>query len=209
MVGIYKIVNPKGKVYIGQSANIEHRMGQYARVSCKSQTKLYHSIKKYGWDNHVFEILCECDFSELNPLEEYYGSLYNCIEEGLNLKECGGARGKMSEETKRKMSKPRNLTSEQRAILVDRLRKLHTGKKKSEACKEKVRQSKLGVPRPFWMRSHISKINSKPFGISNNWLFMEFESVTKACEFLKCSRKEISKAFKGTAIYKGYNLMYL
>jgi group I intron endonuclease len=54
MVGIYKITNPKGKVYIGQSTNIEERMKHYINKNGKRQPKIFYSIKKYGWENHIF-----------------------------------------------------------------------------------------------------------------------------------------------------------
>lgn len=48
MIGIYKITSPSGKIYIGQSVNIERRFLDYKKSLKKSQIKLYNSIKKYG-----------------------------------------------------------------------------------------------------------------------------------------------------------------
>lgn len=79
MIGIYKITSPSGKVYIGQSVNIEKRFIRYKNLHCKSQPKIYSSIKKYGWNKHNFEILLECEVYELNGKERYYQDLYNCI----------------------------------------------------------------------------------------------------------------------------------
>ena len=69
MVGIYKITNPKGKVYIGYSKDIENRFKYYKRLNCKGQRKLYNSLKKYGPDNHIFEIVEECNLVDLNLKE--------------------------------------------------------------------------------------------------------------------------------------------
>ena len=69
--GIYKITSPSGKIYIGQSKDIRRRMQYYNRLNCKNQTKLYNSLLKYGWENHLFEILIECSELELNYLEKY------------------------------------------------------------------------------------------------------------------------------------------
>ncbi len=46
-IGIYKIVTPSGKVYIGQSIKILERIKSYKRVdiTCKRQPKLYRSLK--------------------------------------------------------------------------------------------------------------------------------------------------------------------
>lgn len=98
---IYKIKSPRGRIYIGMTTNLELRMNYYRRLKCKSQTKIYNSLKKYGWENHSFEVILKTD----NPVEaeikliEYYNSFNN----GLNLTS-GGDHPNMSEETKKKMS---------------------------------------------------------------------------------------------------------
>jgi group I intron endonuclease len=75
MIGIYKITSPSGKVYIGQSINIEDRWKKYERFLTNKMSigpKLYNSLKKYGWKQHIFEILEECLIEELNKLETFY-----------------------------------------------------------------------------------------------------------------------------------------
>jgi group I intron endonuclease len=85
MIGIYKITNPKNKIYIGQSNNIEKRFKQYEKVkNIKTQKKLYFSLIKYGFENHNFEIICECDLNELTIKERYYQELFNSVYNGLN-----------------------------------------------------------------------------------------------------------------------------
>ena len=82
--GIYKITSPSNKVYIGQSVNIEKRWSKYKRLECKNQTKLYNSFNYYSLENHIFEIVEECDQKELNNRERYYQEFYNCMKNGLN-----------------------------------------------------------------------------------------------------------------------------
>jgi len=72
MIGIYKITNPIGESYIGQSVDIENRWKQYRKYFAESQPKLKMSFFKYGIDNHRFEILKECLVQEINALEMYY-----------------------------------------------------------------------------------------------------------------------------------------
>lgn len=99
MVGIYKITNPKGKVYIGKSKNIEKRFKFYKNIeNCKQQRKLYYSLLKYGYNNHKFEIIEECPTEHLNEKEIYWIKRMNCIYVGLNLTE-GGDGGKLSKES--------------------------------------------------------------------------------------------------------------
>jgi group I intron endonuclease len=105
MIGIYKILSPSGKVYIGQSVNINKRWRTYLNGHIKNQRKLKNSFDKYGVDNHIFEVLCECSNDNLNELEVYYSELYNSTSSnGLNIRQCGGAKSKLSEETKRLIS---------------------------------------------------------------------------------------------------------
>lgn len=83
--GIYKITSPSGKIYIGQSINIEKRFKQYKTKHLGKQIRLSHSILKYGIENHVFEIFEECEVNLLNERERYWQEYYNVIgKNGLN-----------------------------------------------------------------------------------------------------------------------------
>lgn len=107
MTGIYKITNPKGKIYIGQSIDIYSRIKYYKNLNCKKQRKLYNSLLKYGWDNHKFEIVSLCYEEQLNEFERDFQEAYNVIgENGLNLRltETFDRNGKLSEELKNKIS---------------------------------------------------------------------------------------------------------
>jgi group I intron endonuclease len=84
VIGIYKITSPSGKVYIGQSTNIEKRWVFYYTLNCKGQTKLYNSLKKYTPEHHIFDIIEECDLDVLLDRETYYKCQYNSLIEGLN-----------------------------------------------------------------------------------------------------------------------------
>ena len=103
MIGIYKITNPKGKIYIGQTWDLTNRENTYSRYNCKGQRKLYNSFKKYGWEQHIFEILKVCSDdtiqTELDDLEIYYLQEAKKLGEVLNIREAG-SRGKLSEESK-------------------------------------------------------------------------------------------------------------
>ncbi len=80
--GIYKITNPQGEIYIGQSKNIEKRWKQYKRGENLEQPKLTQSFLKFGWINHIFEIIEECE--NIIEQENYWINHFNSIENGLN-----------------------------------------------------------------------------------------------------------------------------
>ncbi len=85
MVGIYKITSPSGKVYIGQSLDIENRWKGYNDSRCKGQTRIYNSIQKYGIENHTFETIEECLLEDLNRRERYWQDHYDVLGgNGLN-----------------------------------------------------------------------------------------------------------------------------
>lgn len=111
MTGIYKITSPSGKIYIGQSWDIDKRFKKYNNLYCKSQKKLYNSFIKYGVEKHTFEIieviLTPIKQKELDEKEISYISFYKSKGyEMLNLTIGGkGTRGCIfTKETKEKMS---------------------------------------------------------------------------------------------------------
>jgi len=60
IIGIYKIINPKGKIYIGQSTNIKNRKRVYRFFKSYVNSIgpiIYNSLKKYGFENHNFEVV--------------------------------------------------------------------------------------------------------------------------------------------------------
>lgn len=136
--GIYKITSPSGRIYIGQSIDIYKAWNKrYKSGHCKNQSKLFNSIKKYGWDSHEKEIIHQIEYNEaeLNRLEKYYEELYDSTnpKTGLNLRKGGGSAGRMSEETRKKMSESHKGE-----------KNYWFGKKLSEATREKMRYANSG-----------------------------------------------------------------
>lgn len=85
MAHIYKIISPKGKIYVGSSVDINARFKKYKRGHCEGQKRLYASFLKYGIDAHKFEIITECVESEMYKVEAVYGHMYDVLgKNGLN-----------------------------------------------------------------------------------------------------------------------------
>jgi group I intron endonuclease len=105
MIGVYKITSPTNKIYIGQSINIEQRWKRYNKLYCKSQTKLYYSLKKYGPENHIFEIIEECKESNLLERETYWKNHYKVLEIPSLCCRIDGKGGKNSKTTNELISK--------------------------------------------------------------------------------------------------------
>jgi group I intron endonuclease len=116
MQGIYSWTNKiNKKVYIGQSTNLDSRKRDHVYAFKKGSSKNKHlrsSVKKYGINNFVYEIIIEGPFNKevLTELEQFYMNkyeaegkiLYNKIPASLPTT---GMKGhKHSEEAKRKIS---------------------------------------------------------------------------------------------------------
>ena len=82
MIGIYKITNKlDGKIYIGQSTNIERRLNEHKR---KRFVTIDDYINVLGVDNFDFEIIETCSLEELDKKEQEYIAKYNSTKEGYN-----------------------------------------------------------------------------------------------------------------------------
>jgi group I intron endonuclease len=110
---IYGLQSPKGKWYIGQTTQepysyIQHNYGdEYGnkRFASRRRPKLERAINKYGFQNFKVVILCSKDTKEeLDNAEIFYIKEFSCLgHSGYNCKE-GGSSGKLSKETKKKIS---------------------------------------------------------------------------------------------------------
>lgn len=111
---VYAHINKtSGKIYIGQTNNIKRRWRDngieyytYGK-SDKDQSPFWKAIQSYGWDNFNHIILKEnLTLEEANYWEEYYMNFYHSkyYENGYNVRDAG-SNGKLSEQTKEKLSK--------------------------------------------------------------------------------------------------------
>lgn len=74
---IYKITSPSGKVYIGRTDDPDGRKASHKYLSSKGENRpLYHSIRKYGWENMIFEVI-----DQANTLEDIITMEYKYIIE--------------------------------------------------------------------------------------------------------------------------------
>lgn len=112
---VYKHTFPNGKVYIGITSQkyITHRW--QSGKGYKNQEMMYNAILKYGWDNIKHEILFEnLTQEEAFEKEKYLIKAYRSDERkyGYNIRHGGDANKnyKLSEETRKKMSKARTGT---------------------------------------------------------------------------------------------------
>jgi group I intron endonuclease len=184
-IGIYKITSPTNKVYIGQSTDIERRWKKYRDWINHNQPKIFRSIKKYGIENHIFEIIEKCNVDELDKRELYWKQHYLDILGWNNVLFCqlkDGKGGFRSEETKRKMSesnKGRIFSEESKLKMkISRNKRViskETGQKISQSNKEKNKgkQPRLGICHSAESRNQMSqtRIEKSSSKGSNNGMY--------------------------------------
>jgi len=161
---IYKITSPNSRVYIGQTVNFWRRYRSYKsnHITLKNQVKLYNSFQKHGFENHVFEIVIECDKIELNENEIYYINLFkSSSKNGLNCRGGGKSIHTQSKETilKRSKSLKGKVCSKEKKQKISEANKgenngmfgktpWNKGKKHSKETIEKLRKSFFKNPPP-------------------------------------------------------------
>jgi len=167
---IYKITNPKGRVYIGQSINFKSRIKSYKGLKCEGQPRLYSSLNKYGFKNHIIEVIEYCNESELNNRERYWQDFYNVLSKtGLNcrLTRSSDRSGKLSESTIQKI-RDKDITY----MIGNNFR---TGIKHTEDIKKQIRNTLIENSKK---ENYINPMAGK-FGVLNPFFGMKHSKETK------------------------------
>lgn len=199
--GIYKITSPSNKIYIGQAVDIDRRKNEHQKLSKKGLVKLYNSLKKYGFDNHIFEIVELCAENSLNDRERYWQDFYDVTNSGLNcrLTTTNDKSGKLSEETKRKISE----AHKGKIISEETKKRMSEAQKNRPPIKEETRE-KLREARKHQVIKHSKETIQKRLDtIRNNGGFKHSEEAKKKISIgIKESktqeiRQQVSKRHKG------------
>jgi group I intron endonuclease len=225
IIGIYKIVSPSNKIYIGQSVDVKRRYQEYQKLQCKGQPKLHYSLLKYGWDKHTFELIEQCTEDQLNEREIYWGLKFDVLNKGLNCS-LGKSGGRQSLETINKKSKSikyafDNMSKEDKKdrytkILESRpgqykksnkIRKIHKSRGPlSDEIKHKISQTHSGKPKKKGYKqtqNHImSRLENTYISVmqydKNNNFIKEWPSMQSAAGYLGLiTHKGISHCCRG------------
>ena len=145
MIGIYKIISPSNKVYIGQSVSIYERWDSYKRLKCKKQPKLYNSLIKHGWNKHIPELIEECPEEQLNEKETFYKQQF--IDEfgwdkALFCQIKDGKGGHKSKETRDKISKGNTGKIRSEEYKLNQSNKMKGRKQSPETIQKRVEKNK-------------------------------------------------------------------
>jgi group I intron endonuclease len=205
--GIYKITNPKGKIYIGYSKDLDKRENDYKFFNIKTQPLILESLYIHGWINHVFEVLEYTD--DLREREIYWIEKFDSFNNGLNGNKGGGGPETHTEETRKLISKkgksnkgkrvhshwkgkpkPEYIVEANKSNKGKRVYNSHwKGKTRSEETKYKMSQSQKGKPKPLNNKQILQYTKQGEF-------IQEHPSIEEAAKKINGNPSAISNALK-------------
>ena len=91
ITGIYKITNTEnGMCYVGQARDISDRWRQHIKrglgAEPPTRNKLYPAMATFGVENFTFEVVEECDASQLNAREDAWQDYFHAKTFGYSIK---------------------------------------------------------------------------------------------------------------------------
>ena len=200
MIGIYKITKKSnGKSYIGQSNDIERRINEH---KYKIDLAIDQAINKYGIDAFEYEIIEECELSQLDEREKYWIAFYNTYKGfGYNCNAGGGdSRGENNGRTK--------LTNDDVAYIRECYDLHHRRKEVYEQFKDKISFSAFAS---IWDGTTWKDIKQEVYTEENKNYYMyhatdggnSVNAVLTDEEVLLCRKRYVKESAK--EIYKDYS----
>lgn len=199
---IYKITSPTGRVYIGKTYNLSSRIASYKHDLKKDRytTVLFMSLKKYGWDSHIMQVIEEVESERMSEREIFWikelKTFHLDSKYGMNMTRGGEAGGgPWMHDVERRKKQSKRFSGEGGTFYG----KTHTEewrKKKSKEVSEY--NKKIGWKVPQWgaekgwaaVRKHIVAYNNNGNKIG------EYESITEAAKILNINIQGIKDSLK-------------
>lgn len=201
---IYKITSPSKKIYIGKTYDLRKRINCYKCASKKgSSIILLNSIRKYGWDAHVLEVVEEISDELLNEREVFWIKELGtyCYENpmGLNMTKGGdGQRSTWMHKTELRQWYSDKFTGEGNPFYGKQHNK-ETKTKMSELAK--IRNKKDGRKIPEWgvENGRLKVIRAVICYDKYGNFLRDFYSITDAANKLNISKGGITESCKETS----------
>lgn len=188
IVGIYAIENNEnGKIYIGQSVDVEYRICNHFSCLKHNRHDNEHMQRAYNKNPEAFSwrLLEECEIEQLDDREVWYIEHYESTkpEKGYNRSYGGQTSHRATEETKRKMSE----TKTGKKFTPEHCRKIGEANRKRKLSDE--------------TKAKISEKHKKPIvQYSIDGEFVErYDSKLTAAKKLGISPSNITNVLRGRA----------
>lgn len=175
---IYKVTHVNsGRVYVGQTSNRHGDPPRYrwsSHISAArrgSSTHFHNAIRKYGPNAFVFEIIEECTKENANDRERFHILQYSSNQKkfGFNMSDGGdGGQNVVSVEVRAKISASKKGISQgpHSKETIEKIRQSKLGIPRSEECIKKMKESRaksVQTLTPEWRRnlSNVRRANAK------------------------------------------------
>jgi len=168
-------------------------MGRYSTI-------LFQSLRKYGWDAHVFNIIEEIPEDQLDEREIFWISELNTYHpengEGMNMTRGGdGHRGTWMHDTERRQTQAKRFSGKGNPFYG----KTHSGEYKKKSSKRVSEYNKkIGWKIPDWGVEKGRQIVMRPVVAYNNkgTLIGRFNSLKECAKGLNINRVGVSDSLK-------------
>ncbi len=204
---IYKITSPNHKLYIGKTYSIKNRISDYRCLRYRSKKSIIiDSIKKHGWDAHIFEVIEEVQDELMDEREIFWIAELKTYayenKEGMNLTKGGDGQRHSWKNDAERVAKAKLRCGENSPTY---------GKKLSEEEKIKIAQSvytyniKNGVKPSELAHKNSAAALSIPIIVYNlNGIFVgEYKSIKSASIELNVGKKTLNDALNGRQYHGG------
>jgi group I intron endonuclease len=145
--GIYLLRNSlNGKVYVGQSVQIEIRFLQHKRSAKRGdKSHLYDAIRKYGDKAFTCEVLEECEPELFDEKESHWMLVHDCRnpERGYNFMPAG-QNGRIMDAKMRAILSEKSRGYKQTPEAIEKIRIAATGKTHTPETKAKISAANKG-----------------------------------------------------------------
>lgn len=188
---VYMHITPSNKVYIGITSVDVERRWQGGR-NYKTSPHFNSAIKKYGWKNIRHEILfTNLTKEQAEKKEIELISFYNSTNpnKGYNIENGGNSTGKLSEETKKKISMANKGKNTYK-------RRCHTEEEKKRVS-EKLKGRTSPMKGKHWSESQRARVGTAIVCLETGEVFYSLHDAQRKTGIDRCA---ISKVIKG--IYK-------
>ena len=212
---IYKITSPSGRLYVGKTHDLRKRVNAYKCDVRKNRKdlKLHNSLRKYGWDAHILEVIEEVEDALLDEREIYWIAEFNtyCYKNsrGLNMTLGGdGQRSTWMHDLERRRKQSKVFSGAGNPFYG----KTHTEEfKKQKAIQVSEYNKKNGVRVPEWGVQKAREVVRKKilcYDLQGNFL-KEYDSLSSASSELSISHQSITDSLiKRKSQAKGYVFRY-
>lgn len=205
---VYKATNIiNNKVYIGiTTKTLEHRVSIHKKDSKVKNTYLYRAIRKYGFENFIWEEIDTANsIEELHEKEIFYIKKYDSFdnkEKGYNTTSGGYNLYDITDEERKKRSERARGENNPMYGTPSPLK----GKKFTDEHKKKISESLKKADRPHVKRAN-NPASRKVINLDTGEIF---DTLTDAAEKYNISRQMIGKVCNGhNKTAKGYHWMFL